>query len=32
MTPVRVKDITKDFWSQNQQLAIMTPFSDFKKN
>jgi hypothetical protein len=31
MTPVRVKDITKDFWSQNQQLAIMTPFSDFKK-
>jgi hypothetical protein len=31
MTPVRVKDITKDFWSQNQQLAIMAPFSDFKK-
>jgi hypothetical protein len=31
MTPVRVKDITKDFWGQNQQLAIMSPFNDFKK-
>jgi len=31
MTPIRVKDIDKDFWGQNQQLAIMTPFSEFKK-
>jgi type I site-specific restriction endonuclease len=31
MTPVFIKDIYGDFWSQNQQLAIVTPFADFKK-
>ena len=31
MTPVFVKDINKDFWIQNQQLAIVSPFAEFKK-
>jgi type I site-specific restriction endonuclease len=28
---VRLKDLDGSFWEQNKELALMTPFSDFKK-
>ena len=28
---IRLKDLDKDFWEQNKELALMTPFSSFKK-
>lgn len=31
MHAIRVRDIYSDFWTQNQQLAITSPFAEFKK-
>lgn len=31
MTPVKIRDINGSFWAQNPQIALMTPFADFKK-
>lgn len=30
-TNIRLLDIDKDFWEQNKELALMSPFSSFKK-
>ncbi len=30
-THVRLKDLDSDFWEQNKELALMTPFSNFRK-
>lgn len=31
-THVRLRDIDGDFWEQNKELSLITPFSSFKKN
>lgn len=30
-THIKLRDLDKDFWEQNKELSLMTPFSSFKK-